>query len=73
MNELSIILGLIFIFVFLIFVILISIVYNIIDLGVDIRYEIVKCFDVLCEIRRINENIYFKLNELQMKEEDDGK
>ena len=73
MNELGIILGLIFIFVFLIFAVLVSIAYSIIDLGVDIRYEIVKCFDVLCEIKRINKNIYFKLDELQMKEEDDGK
>ena len=73
MNELGVILGLILILIFLIFAILVAILYNIIDLGVDIRYEIVKCCDVLCEIRRINENIYFKLNELQMKEEDDGK
>ena len=73
MNELGIVLGLIFILVFLTFVTLVAILYNIIDLGVDIKLEIVKCFDVLCEIRRINRNIYFKLNELQMKEEDDGK
>lgn len=59
--------------VFLTFVILVAILYNIIDLGVDIKFEIVKCVDILCEIRRINRNIYFKLNELQMKEEDDGK
>jgi len=72
-NELDIILGLIFILVFLTFVILVAILYNIIDLGVDIKFEIVKCVDILCEIRRINRNIYFKLNELQMKEEDDGK
>ena len=62
-----------FVLILLIFAILVSIAYHIIDLGVDIRYEIVKCFDVLCEIKRINENIYFKLNELQMKEEDDCK
>ena len=73
MDKLNILVALIVIFVFLILAILTSIVYNIIDLGVDIRYEIVKCFDVLCEIKRINKNIYFKLNELQMKEEDDGK
>lgn len=73
MNELDILLVLILIFVVLIFAVLVSIAYSIIDLGVDIRYEIVKCFDVLCEIKRINKNIYFKLNELQMKEEDDGK
>lgn len=73
MDKLNILVALIVIFVFLILAILTSIVYNIIDLGVDIRYEIVKCVDILCEIRRINRNIYFKLNELQMKEEDDGK
>lgn len=73
MNELGVILGLIFILVFLIFVTLVAILYNIIDLGYDIKIEIVKSFDALCEIRRINRNIYFKLNELQMKEEDDGK
>lgn len=73
MNELSIVLGLMFVLILLILAILTSVVYNIIDLGVDIRYEIVKCVDILCEIRKINRNIYFKLNELQMKEEDDGK
>lgn len=73
MNELSIVLGLMFVLILLILAILTSVVYNIIDLGADIRYEIVKCVDILCEIRKINRNIYFKLNELQMKEEDDGK
>ena len=73
MDKLSILVALIVIFVFLILAILTSIVYNIIDLGIDIRCEIVKCVDILCEIRRINRNIYFKLDELQMKEEDDGK
>ena len=69
----GILLVLILIFVIFIFAILVSLAYSIIDLDVDIQYEIVKCFDVLCEIKRINKNIYFKLDELQMKEEDDGK
>lgn len=69
----GILLVLILIFVIFIFAILVSLAYTIIDSDVDIRYEIVKCVDILCEIRRINRNIYFKLNELQMKEEDDGK
>ena len=73
MNELSIILGLMFVLILLIFAILVSIAYHIVDLGVDIHLETVKCYQMLSEIQRINENIYFKLNELQMKEEDDGK
>lgn len=73
MNELSIILGLMFVLILLIFAILVSIAYHIVDLGVDIHLEIVKCYQMLSEIQRINENIYFKLDELQMKEEDDGK
>ena len=73
MNELSIILGLIFVLILLIFAILVSIAYHIVDLGVDIHLETVKCYQMLSEIQRINENIYFKLDELQMKEEDDGK
>ena len=73
MDKLNILVALIVIFVFLILAILTSIVYNIIDLGVDIHLETVKCYQMLSEIQRINENIYFKLDELQMKEEDDGK
>lgn len=73
MNELSIILGLMFVLILLIFAILVSIAYHIVDLGVDIHLETVKCYQMLSEIQRINENIYFKLDELQMKEEDDGK
>ena len=73
MNELSIILGLMFVLILLIFAILVSIAYHIVDLGVDIHLETVKCYQMLSEIQRINENIYFKLNEIQMKEEDDGK
>lgn len=69
----GILLVLILIFVIFIFAFLVSIGYTIIDSDVDIQYEIVKCVDVLCEIKRINKNIYFKLNELQMKEEDDCK
>ena len=73
MNELSIILGLMFVLILLIFAILVSIAYHIVDLGVDIHLETVKCYQMLSEIQRINENIYFKLDELQMKGEDDGK
>ena len=73
MNELSIILGQMFVLILLIFAILVSIAYHIVDLGVDIHLETVKCYQMLSEIQRINENIYFKLDELQMKEEDDGK
>lgn len=62
-----------FVLILLIFAILVSIAYHIVDLGVDIHLETVKCYQMLSEIQRINENIYFKLNELQMKEEDDGK
>lgn len=72
----GIVLGLMFILVLLIFAILVDILYNIIDLGVDIHFvhfEAVKCYQMLSEIQRINENIYFKLDELQMKEEDDCK
>jgi len=64
MNELSIILGLIFVLILLIFAILVSIAYHIVDLGVDIHLETVKCYQMLSEIQRINENIYFKLDEL---------
>ena len=73
MNELDIILGLMFVLILLIFAILVSIAYHIVDLGVDIHLETVKCYQMLSEIQRINENIYYKLDELQMKEEDDGK
>ena len=70
MDKLSILIALIVIFVFLILAMLTSIV---LDLGSDIHLETVKCYQMLSEIQRINENIYFKLDELQMKEEDDGK
>lgn len=73
MNELGIVLGLMFVLILLIFAILVSIAYHIVDLGVDIHLETVKCYQMLSEIQRINENIYYKLDELQMKEEDDGK
>ncbi len=74
MNELSIVLGLIFfVLVLLIFAVLVSVAYHIVDLGSDIHLEAVKCYQMLSEIQRINENIYFKLDELQMKEEDDCK
>lgn len=70
MDKLSILIALIVIFIFLILAMLTSIV---LDLGSDIHLETVKCYQMLSEIQRINENIYFKLDELQMKEEDDGK
>lgn len=73
MDKLNILVALIVTFVFLILAMLTSIVYLIIDLGSDIHLETVKCYQMLSEIKRINKNIYFKLNELQMKEEDDGK
>ena len=73
MNELGIVLGLMFVLILSIFVILVNIAYHIVDLGSGIHLEIVKCYQMLSEIQRINENIYFKLDELQMKEEDDGK
>ena len=56
----------------LIFVVLINIAYHV-NLGVDIHLETVKCYQMLSEIQRINENIYYKLDELQKKEEDDCK
>lgn len=64
---------LVFILIFLIltFVLMISILWNIVDLGVDIQKDIGHFRLTLDEINRINENIYFKLD--NFKEEDDGK
>jgi len=72
MNELGIVLGLMFVLILLIFVVLVNIAYHV-SLGVDIHLETVKCYQMLSEIQRINENIYYKLDELQEKEEDDCK
>ena len=60
MDKLSILIALIVIFIFLILAMLTSIV---LDLGSDIHLETVKCYQMLSEIQRINENIYFKLDE----------
>lgn len=64
---------LVFILIFLILavVLMISILWNIVDLGVDIQTDISHLRLTLYEIKRINENIYFKVD--KFKEEDDCK
>lgn len=67
----EVLLAFILMFLFLIFALMVSILWNIVDLGVDIQKDIGHLRLTLDEIMRINENIYFKLD--NFKEEDDGK
>jgi len=67
----EVVLAFILIFLILTFVLMLSILWNIVDLGVDMRTDILHSRLTLDEIKRINENIYFKID--KFKEEDDGK
>ena len=58
----------ILIFLILIFALMISILWNIVDLGaegVDIQKEIIHLRLILNEIKRINKNIYFKVDKFK--------